>query len=1253
MRKMLTLFLSVFMISAMMADEYEAGVDFRIDNKLMFHGDANFSDFSVLGAQSVMAGMDFDADGKAEILFTMDETLPPGGPDPGNVGVFLYESDGAGGYTYVWHFVSPDPGNSLPAMTHGDIDKDGKHEIYFGVPPASSNDATWGTYIFEQGADGTFPTTATLLHRYGFETAQNFRPAGYALGDIDGDGKVELVTTDRGEKRMSIDALTGNSLDNLASLTNEHIDTENLLGGGVYDVDIADTDRDGKHEVWVNTWDNFSMAIFEATGPNTYVLAADLNGIFPADNDPGSFNRTGFAFSDVDNDNDHDAWFPMTNGKLYYFDNPSLDSIGPNVIANGGVDGGTAGWSFYPDNHGITVATNGDTLLFSIDTTTYTNVTGGDSVVYDTTHISFAASVGDSALMIPHIGDAVENNAFFLYTGDNALAEGLQFYASAHVIVGSPTTTAASGTATLFAKYFGPNYAFISSDTKTLPVTSSAASLNSWTPLEVFGRVPAGATIVQVGVSYTGGADVSSIFVDELKMSPVVGNGVADITAADFTEVLEFGGNSSRGGGMGDIDGDSKPDIIVGTGTNETVLWLEYIGSNPKDAMSYTTTTILSSKGAPLDRYYPLSISQTDLDGDGHHEVVVSNLYAAEATQAQLLVIEHAPYTWSNEGGNETLQASTGWSVIGHGTAAMGDSGLVATNTAKNNTRTVVGGMDMDQDGMHEVVAQSYDGRVIVYEMNTAANAFDVVWMSPQPDTLGYSYGTRTVNVGDLDGDGKHEIVFPSSDTQAYGYHIYEWDGVVGSDNYGTTFSSVCNLEVDICCAGAVFRGRHEIFEMSDVDGDGQQELISAIRDGSTRGTLIASLAAGDDIVHNSGGSFETWSQEFLTNNNDYGGGSPYHALPVDLNGDGKHEIVNHHWNNFNFYTISATGPDAYAVADVGSEGSFYQATPGKDHWSIWGGRKSDIDGDGNEEAFFATYGTGFGYAVDPGHLYVVDYDADEDVTKIGPEQVKRVGIGGNMIGGIGNGYDGNDNPHIFTASTSSRVTNVIAHEYIGPDASSSGSYLQKAVYHGELDVAERTTTTDVAGTVTTTYKRKWGFPSKVQTNWGYDLLDFDGDGKKEILMSFQSNPDSLTHKDVTWDATGDSNIVVETKVVNPKNWEFVLLENGSEQLATDDPITFISPEEYRLEQNYPNPFNPNTTIQYTLPINRKVSIKIYNVNGQLVNTLVNNKLVSAGTHKVMWNGKNTNGLQVSTGMYFYSLEWAGMKKVKSMTLLE
>ena len=182
MKKMLTLFLSVTMLSFLFASNYEAGADFRIDNMMMFDGDANFSDFESANAQGVIAGMDFDNDGKSEILFTIDETLY-NGPDPGKVGIYLYESDGAGGYTYVWHFISPEPGNSLPGYAHGDIDGDGNHEIYFGVAPATSNDATWGTYIFEQGADGVFPAAATLLYRYGMTTADNFRAAGYAIAD--------------------------------------------------------------------------------------------------------------------------------------------------------------------------------------------------------------------------------------------------------------------------------------------------------------------------------------------------------------------------------------------------------------------------------------------------------------------------------------------------------------------------------------------------------------------------------------------------------------------------------------------------------------------------------------------------------------------------------------------------------------------------------------------------------------------------------------------------------------------------------------------------------------------------------------------------------------------------------------------------------------------------------------------------------------------------------------------------------------
>ena len=111
------------------------------------------------------------------------------------------------------------------------------------------------------------------------------------------------------------------------------------------------------------------------------------------------------------------------------------------------------------------------------------------------------------------------------------------------------------------------------------------------------------------------------------------------------------------------------------------------------------------------------------------------------------------------------------------------------------------------------------------------------------------------------------------------------------------------------------------------------------------------SLSPNDDLVHNSGGGLETWVTEFQTNSNTYGGGSPYHALPADLNGDGNYEVVNHHWNYFNLYNFSATGPDTYVIADSGAAGSYYQPTYPSDEFSLFGGYAYDVDSDGNHES--------------------------------------------------------------------------------------------------------------------------------------------------------------------------------------------------------------------------------------------------------------------------------------------------------------
>jgi hypothetical protein len=93
-----------------------------------------------------------------------------------------------------------------------------------------------------------------------------------------------------------------------------------------------------------------------------------------------------------------------------------------------------------------------------------------------------------------------------------------------------------------------------------------------------------------------------------------------------------------------------------------------------------------------------------------------------------------------------------------------------------------------------------------------------------------------------------------------------------------------------------------------------------------------------------------------------------------------------------------------------------------------------------------------------------------------------------------------------------------------------------------------------------------------------------------------------------------------------------------------------VAPLTYSLEQNYPNPFNPETQIRYGIPKNAKVTLRIYNVFGQLVSTLYDGEQV-AGTHVVKWNGLNSLGQRVSSGIYFYKLETRDFAQVRKLLL--
>ena len=96
-----------------------------------------------------------------------------------------------------------------------------------------------------------------------------------------------------------------------------------------------------------------------------------------------------------------------------------------------------------------------------------------------------------------------------------------------------------------------------------------------------------------------------------------------------------------------------------------------------------------------------------------------------------------------------------------------------------------------------------------------------------------------------------------------------------------------------------------------------------------------------------------------------------------------------------------------------------------------------------------------------------------------------------------------------------------------------------------------------------------------------------------------------------------------------------------------------VTPERYRLYPNVPNPFNPTTSIRYDVPVGGgEVTLRIYDVSGKLIRTLVDGP-ETAGEKTVTWNGTDTQGRSVVSGVYFYRLQAPGYEKTLKMTLVQ
>lgn len=150
-------------------------------------------------------------------------------------------------------------------------------------------------------------------------------------------------------------------------------------------------------------------------------------------------------------------------------------------------------------------------------------------------------------------------------------------------------------------------------------------------------------------------------------------------------------------------------------------------------------------------------------------------------------------------------------------------------------------------------------------------------------------------------------------------------------------------------------------------------------------------------------------------------------------------------------------------------------------------------------------------------------------------------------------------------------------------------------------------------------------------------------------LLAFYDGADSSTYStNSTYGVSAKPNVVIQSPL-----WGTFHGDNQRTGVSTHLFVTKVNektsplPAEYSLSQNYPNPFNPTTNIGYALPITSFVSLKVYDVLGRLVKTLVEERQ-TAGVHSVIFDGNS-----LSSGVYFYRITAGNFIQTKHLLLLK
>ncbi len=674
-------------------------------------------DFTSLTDSYSVAVGDLDGDGKSDLVVVIS----------GSVSVFRNTSSSgsitAGSFAPKVDFTVTNP----VSVTIGDLDGDDKPDL------AISNGTSSSISILRNTSTSGTIDASSFAAVVDFPTGNGSTPSKVAIGDLDGDGKPDLVFTSAMTSNVFV--LRNTSTSGTIDATSFAAKVSFTTGGFPNSVAIGDLDGDGKPDLAVLGISTNSVSILR----NISTSGSITTGSFAANEDfvSGTTGSTHLVIGDLDGDGKPDMALanPNSNSVSVLRNTRTSGSImagsfsfaakeefntgtTPYSVAIGDLDGDGK-----PDLAATNYSSNSVSVLRN--TSTSGSITAG----------SFAAKVdiatGDNpnSLCIGDLDNDGKPDLTLVTPGSASVSVFQNIYPQAPIITSFTPQSAKPGdvvtlTGTGFNTTNTDNIVFFG---------ATRATVSAATATSITATVPNGATYAPITLLNTG----TSLAAYSLSnFTPIFSPAKTAITAGDFSTKIDFTtGSNPFSVAIGDLDGDGKADLAVANaGSNTVSVYRNTSGSGSIDVGSFATKVDFTTGSSPF------SVAIGDLDGDGKADLAVTNF---------------------NSSSISVLRNTSSSGSINVGSFAT----KVDFTTGTNPFSVDIG--DLDGDGKADLaVANNQSNNVSVLRNTSSSGSINVGSFATR---VNFTTGANPffVAIGDLDGDGKADLAVANQNSSS------------------------------------------------------------------------------------------------------------------------------------------------------------------------------------------------------------------------------------------------------------------------------------------------------------------------------------------------------------------------------------------------------------------------------------------------------------------------------------------------------